>query len=141
MKHPSDTPPHGDFARYVEQLTASNAATVAKGREDMLQPPQSAPAAGMSPALGTLPEVAATSVVTHIKWLVALWIGTQLLGSFVSWAGFLFVPALFAYIAWAVYKSNQQSSGALLVRLRALAARAAEEAAKASSTSSSKTRK
>lgn len=144
MMHPSDTPPNGDFVRYVEQLTASNAATVANGREDMPRQPQVARTvtiADASPARDSLSDVAGMSWLTHVKWLVVLWMGTQLLGSLVSWAGFVFVPALLAYVAWAVYKINRQSSGALIVRLRALAARAAEEAAKTSPTPSSKIRK
>jgi hypothetical protein len=141
MNHPSDTPPDGDFASYVERLTGANAA--AGAREDLLKPQgpkdvssPSQPPSRFSASSGT-PTVNAAStpvagmpVLTHIKWVVGLWIGTQALAAFVPGASFLFLPALFAYAAWAIFTVNRNSSGALVQRLRELARQAAEEAQK-----------
>ena len=136
MMHPSDTPPDGDFARYVERLTASNAAQGV--REDMRQPnaghPASAPLAVSSAkplVKASLEPVAATAFFTHVKWVVAAWLGTQLLARFVPGAGFLFIPALLAYAAWVIVKANRNASGALAQRFREWLQRAAEEVKKA----------
>ncbi len=74
--------------------------------------------------------MAGMSLLTHIKWVVGLWIVTQALARFVPGTGFLFFPALLAYAAWVIFKVNRSSSGALVRRLRELARQAAEEAKK-----------
>ncbi|MEO8390421.1 hypothetical protein [Polaromonas sp.] len=74
--------------------------------------------------------VTGISLLTHIKWVVGLWIATQALAGLVPGAGFLFLPALLAYAAWVIFKVNRNSSGALVRRLRELARQAAEEAKK-----------
>ncbi|WP_431097117.1 hypothetical protein [Polaromonas aquatica] len=140
MIHPSDTPPDGDFASYVERLTGANAAPGA--REDLLGP-QSQKSAAVQPSSsrfsassGTpslkldVAPMAGMSLLTHIKWVVGLWIVTQALARFVPGTGFLFFPALLAYAAWVIFKVNRSSSGALVRRLRELARQAAEEAKK-----------
>ena len=70
------------------------------------------------------------SILTHIKWVVGLWIAAQALARLVPGAGFLFLPALLVYAAWVIFKINRNSSGALVQRLRELAREAAEEAKK-----------
>lgn len=141
MIHPSDTPPNGDFASYVERLTGANAA--AGAREDLLkhQAPKEAPSSSQPPSRfsassgtpsvkETAAPLAGISILTHIKWVVGLWIATQALARLVPGAGFLFLPALLGYAAWVIFKVNRNSSGALMQRLRELAREAAEEAQK-----------
>lgn len=135
MNLPSNTPPDGDFASYVERLTHANAS--AGAREDLLKPPEKASLRAPSPASAVTPPVKPASAlatgaafVTHVKWVVVLWIATQVLDEVLPGAGFLFLPALLVYGAWAVFQANRQSSGALVQRLRELARQAAEEAQK-----------
>jgi hypothetical protein len=134
---PSDTPPDGDFASYVERLTNANAA--AGAREDLFKPQEktslrasSAVAARTAtpPAKPAPAVVTGAAFLTHVKWVVVLWIATQALSAVLPGAGFLFLPALLAYGAWAIFQANRQSSGALVQRLRELARQAAEEAQK-----------
>ncbi len=145
MMHPSDTPPNGDFVRYVERLTASSAAIAATGQADLRKPESgvnqnskrgSQPAARATVAQPPVerPSFAGIAFLTHLKWLVLAWIAIQLLASFVSWAGVLFIPVLLAYVAWIIFRVNQNGSGALAERLREVLAYAAEEARKAQQT-------
>lgn len=135
MNHPSDTPPDGDFASYVERLRGANAA--AGVREDLLKPQVSGSAnARFSASSGTpsvkaaLAPLAGMSFLSHVKWVVVLWIATQAFSEVLPGAGFLFLPALLVYGAWVLFKANRNSSGALVQRLRELARQAAEEAQK-----------
>ena len=137
MNLPSNTPPDGDFASYVERLTDANAA--AGARENLFKPQEktslrapSAAAAGAAPPKAKLTPAAVTGAafLTHVKWVVVLWIATQALSAVLPGAGFLFLPALLAYGAWAIFQANRQSSGALVQRLRELARQAAEETQK-----------
>ena len=135
MNLPSNTPPDGDFVAYVERLTHANAHASAEAREDRLKPGEkTAPRAPSPASIATPPAKPAAPVaafVSHVKWVVILWIATQVLSEVVPGAGFLFLPALLVYGAWAVFQANRRSSGALLQRLRELAQQAAEEAQKA----------
>lgn len=137
MNLPSNTPPDGDFASYVERLTHANAS--AGAREDLLKPQEktSLRAPSASAASAATPPVKPASAVatgaaflTHVKWVVVLWIATQVLDEVLPGAGFLFLPALLVYGAWAIFQANRRSSGALVQRLRELARQAAEEAQK-----------
>jgi hypothetical protein len=148
MTPPSNTPPNGDFVRYVEELTGANAAarlrdSLAPSQTQLPSPvfapvarpgtPVSAPAAGTAkPAVSPWTGIA---WLTHVKWLVGGWIASQVLAGLVPGAGFLFVPFLIAYAAWVFFTVNKQSSGALMKNFRAMAeaaaARAAEEARRA----------
>ena len=126
---PSNTPPDGDFVRYLEKLTADQG--VAK----------KTPAVAATKAMPRLPSAeaglksaAGISFVRHAKWAIGLYVATQILGRFVPGAGFLFVPVLAAYVVWLIYRFRSQPPGAFVNKMTALARRAAEEARKASST-------
>ena len=129
MMQPSNTPPDGDFVRYVERLTAAQAVA------------RDTPAAGaptgvvVSPAVKAgLQSVTSIPFLQHVKWAVGLWVGTQILARFVPGAGFLFIPLLAVYAAWVIYSLKSQPPGAFLQKLAARARRAAEEARKVPST-------
>ena len=129
MMQPSNTPPDGDFVRYLERLTAAQA--VARDRV----------AAGAPVALAVAPSgtaglqaVARIPFLRHVKWAVGLWVAAQILAWFVPGAGFWFIPLLAVYAAWVIYSLKSQPPGAVVRELAARARRAAEEARKVPST-------
>ena len=129
MMPPSNTPPDGDFVRYLERLTAAQA--VARDT-----PAAGVPVAipGLTSAKAGLESVANIPFMRHVKWAVGLWVATQILARFVPGAGFLFIPLLAAYAAWVIYRLRSQPPGTFLQELAARARRAAEEARKVSPT-------
>ena len=138
MTQASNTPPDGDFVRYIEQLTAlAPVSTAAPTPEPRLYQSGTTKA---QPAKATLPGdspvdknvVAAlveTSFFTHVKWVIGLWIASQVLAKLLPGAGFLFVPSLIAYAAWVLFQVNRKTSGALSQKLREIAAAASSKAA------------
>lgn len=134
MNLPSNTPPDGDFVSYVERLTKANAPA---SHEDQPRPQEKISFRTPSPASPATPAAKPATIagsgaafIAHIKWVVILWIATQVLSEVVPGAGFLFLPALLVYGAWAIFQANRHSSGALVQRLRELARQMAEEAQK-----------
>ncbi len=137
MIPPSDTPPDGDFARYVERLTSGNISTGSTDvRPDMFKPEQGEQAGAPFSASSGMPSVkvalepfAGISFLTHVKWVFVAWMATQLLARLLPGAGFLFIPFLLAYAAWVVFRVNAPSVGALAKRFKDLADAAARNGA------------
>lgn len=133
MNEPSDTPPDGDFAAYIERMTG--APETPQSREDLFQPQADAPAgrrfgvsAGM-PSLKALPQVVASiSPLGHVKWLALILVATQALGMLLPGAGFLFIPVLLAYAGWMMVGLKQDSAAPLAERVRSLTQKVIEKA-------------
>jgi hypothetical protein len=141
MMHASNTPPDGDFVRYVERLTGS--AAVPAVREDLFMPKDAGPgstsfaaSSGQPSTKAALAPLRGMSFWTHIKWVVALWIATQALAKLVPAASQLFIPALMAYAVWVIFRVSRHAAisaakpdvNPLALRLSELAQRAAEKA-------------
>jgi hypothetical protein len=143
MMHASNTPPDGDFVRYVERLTGSTAAPSV--REDLFTPKDAGPGSTSFAASSGQPTARAAlalpgmSFWTHVKWVVTLWIAMQALAKLVPAASHLFIPALMVYAVWVVFRVSRAAVSAgtpdvnplvapLVERLSELARRAAEKA-------------
>jgi hypothetical protein len=143
--HASNTPPDGDFVRYVERLTGS--AAVPAMREDLFMPKDAGPgstsfiaSSGQPSAKAALTPLRGLSFWTHVKWVVALWIATQALTKLVPAASQLFIPALMVYAVWVIFRVSRHAAiragkpdvnplvAPLVERLSELARRAAEKA-------------
>ncbi|MEO5659866.1 MAG: hypothetical protein ABIQ90_08730 [Polaromonas sp.] len=94
MNLPSNTPPDGDFARYLERLTGSQA--VAGASADLLTPKTGASAdmrfvasSGVPSSNAGLQPLTGMSFWTHVKWVFVLWTVAQVLAMFVPSTGFV----------------------------------------------------
>lgn len=115
MMHASNTPPDGDFVRYVERLTGS--AAVPAVREDLFMPKDAGPgstsfaaSAGQPSAKAATASLSGLSFWTHVKWAVALWIATQALAKLIPAASHLFVPALMVYAVWVIFRVSRHAA-------------------------------
>jgi len=132
MPLPSDTPPGGDFARYIEQLNAI-AAAAALTRE--ASPPslngrfraagvadeaRAAPGKGAErPAMKAAASqpLSGASLWTIARWMVISWVGLQLASRWVPQLSWLVGPVGLVFLIWLVYRLQKAPRGALLQQL------------------------
>ena len=143
MTPPSNTPPNGDFAAYVERLTAPKAGVDMRedlfgSKSGMSAPTSFAASSGVRSVKAVPKPFKQIPFLLHIRWLFFLAIALQVLASFIPGTGFLFIPVLALYIAWVFFTLKRKPPGGFLREIRELAARAAGEAKKAQSSQQKK---
>lgn len=129
MNQPSDTPPDGDFARYVERLASTSPVNRPEDMRQPRPPSQHAafPATVVSPEKAALAPFAGIAFAKHVRWLLAAVLASQVLARFVPNASLLIIPLMAGYIGWLIFRINRNLDGALAQRVRALADTASEK--------------
>ena len=123
----SNTPPDGDFVRYVELLSLARQNALLLSNRSLpditAQGHDSAKknhGEAVQPVSATKLEntFSMPSLLKPLRWLVLLWVATQVLSKWLPGAGFLFLPLLLAGAAWWFFKSKGGALHALVERLK-----------------------
>lgn len=127
-----ETPPDGDFARYLEQLGERSATTLTRGARDAhvaaTSRPSPRPVVKDEVTQMSIPKMArGLSVATLVRWAVVVFVALQILVVFVPRANILTLPLIVSAVAFVLYRFKKASSGALLAGLRRMSDQAAKE--------------
>lgn len=124
----SDTPKDGDFVRYIEQLARARQQQAASKLDPTAQvaiPKASQPSVKATrdpvstlPAAPTAGDFSVSSLVKPLRWLVLLWVVTQVLSQWLPGAGLLFVPVLLAGAAWWFFRFKDGAVNQIVARLK-----------------------